>query len=95
MPAGESNPILAFLPLIMIFGVFYFLIIRPQQKKEKERQQMIKNLKKGDRIVTTGGIIGTVMHVKDDAVVLRVGDGETKIEFLKSAVTNLVGQEKV
>ncbi len=95
MQTGETNPILSFLPLVLMFAIFYFLLIRPQQKKEKDRQTMIKNLKKGDRVATTGGIIGTVLHVKDEAVVLRVGgEGETKIEFLKSAVTSLMEQEK-
>ena len=94
MQATGANPIAAFFPLILMFLVFYFLLIRPQQQKEKKRKQMIQNLKKGDRVVTTGGIIGTVVGVKDDLVVLRVGDGDTKIEFLKNAVSDLAGQEK-
>ncbi len=90
--ASQPSPILSFLPLILMFGVFYFLLIRPQQKKEKDRKAMIQDLKKGDRVVTTGGIIGTVVGVKDEIVVLRVGDADTKIEFLRNAVSNLVGQ---
>ncbi len=89
MPAQQGNPIVSFLPLILMFVVFYFLLIRPQQKKQKEVAEMIKNLKKGDRVVTTGGIIGTVQAVHDDYAVLKVGDQDTKIEVLKSAVQDL------
>ncbi len=89
MPAQQANPILSFLPLILMFVVFYFLLIRPQQKRQKEIADMVKNLKKGDRIVTSGGIIGTVMAVHDDYVVLKVGDLETNIEVLRSAIQEL------
>ena len=83
---AQSNPILSFLPLILMFVVFYFLLIRPQQKKQREHQELVKNLKKGDRIVTSGGIIGTVHTLQDDYVVLKVGDQDTKIEVLRSAI---------
>ena len=94
MQGTEANPIMAFLPLILMFGVFYFLLIRPQQKKEKDRQAMIQNLKKGDRVATSGGILGTVVGVKDNIVVLKVGEGDTKIEFLKSAVSDKMESQK-
>ena len=90
----QSNPLLAFVPLLLMFGVFYFLLIRPQRKKEKDRQTMIRDLKKGDRVVTSGGAIGTVLGVKDGIVVLRVRDGDTQIEFLKSAVSNLLKEKE-
>ena len=88
MPSAQAqtNPILTFLPLIIMFVVFYFLLIRPQQKKQREHQELVKNLKKGDRIVTSGGIIGTVHTLQDDYLVLRVGDQDTKIEVLRSAI---------
>ena len=85
--AGQSNPILAFLPLIVMFVVFYFLLIHPQQKRQKELDQMIRDLKKGDRVTTAGGIIGTIVGIQNDYVIIKVGDGETKIEILKSAIT--------
>ena len=84
---GSGNPILAFLPLIVMFVAFYFLLIQPQQKRQKELNQMIQELKKGDRIVTAGGIIGTIAGIQNDYVILKVGDSETKIEILKSAIT--------
>lgn len=85
--ASESNPIVAFAPLILMFVVFYFLLIRPQQKRQKELSQMIESIKKGDKVVTTGGLIGTVAGVQNDYVILKIGDGETKAEVLKSAIT--------
>ncbi len=94
MQGTEANPIMAFFPLILMFGVFYFLLIRPQQKKEKDKQAMIQNIKKGDRVVTSGGILGTVVGVKDNIVVLKVGDGDTKIEFLKSAISEKTESQK-
>lgn len=90
MQGSEQNPVLAFLPLILMVGIFYFLLIRPQQKKEKQRLEMIRSLKKNDCIVTTGGIVGTVVGVKGDIVVIKVGDDETKLEILKSAVSHFV-----
>jgi len=87
VPAGAPNPILSFLPLILMFIVFYFLLIRPQQNKQKELNAMVQNLKKGDRVVTAGGVIGTVAGIQEDYVVLKVGDGDLKMEVLKSAVT--------
>lgn len=87
-PAGSSaNPIMAFLPLIFMFVIFYFLLIRPQQKKQQELNKMIQELKKGDHVVTSGGIIGTIAGIQNDYLILKVGDGETKIEVLKSAVS--------
>ena len=86
-PGASGNPILAFAPLLVMFVVFYFLLIQPQQKRQKELNQTIQNLKKGDRIVTAGGVIGTIVGIQNDYVILKVGDGETKIEILKSAIT--------
>jgi preprotein translocase subunit YajC len=83
-PAG-GNPIMSFLPLILIFGVFYFLIMRPQAKKQKEHQRLLGEIKKGDDVVTTGGIIGRVTGVKDTELVLQVQEG-VRLRVLRSAV---------
>lgn len=72
----------------IMFGVMYFLLIRPQQKKEKERLNMIRDLKKGDKIVTTGGLLGSILGVQDDYVVMKVGEDGVKLEVLKSAVSH-------
>ena len=84
--AGSSNPILAYAPLVVMFGVLYFLMIRPQQKKQKDLKKFVDELKKGDKVVTSSGIIGVISGLKDTSVILKVGEGETKIEFVKSAV---------
>ncbi len=77
---------MSFLPLILIFAVFYFLIMRPQAKKQKELQRMLGELKKGDDVVTSGGIIGRVTGVKDTELVLQVQEG-VRIRVLRSAIT--------
>jgi preprotein translocase subunit YajC len=81
------------LPLLMVivatFAIFYFILIRPQQKKQKELQKMIEALKKGDRVMTSGGIFGTVVGFKDNILVLKI-DENTKIEMIKSAVVSVV-----
>lgn len=79
------NPIINFLPLILIFIIFYFLIIRPQKTKEKEHQKMLSNLNKNDQIVTSSGIHGTIINVKDKTVILRIDDN-VKIEIEKNCI---------
>lgn len=86
----EANPISLFFPFILVFVIMYFLIWRPQQKQRKELQQTLESLKKGDRVETIGGIIGTIAGIQKDYVVLKVGDNEnTKMEVLKSAISGL------
>lgn len=82
-PAG--NPILNFIPIILIFVIFYFMLIRPQQKRQSQHAKMIANLKKNDEVVTTGGIYGTIVGIKDDSFILRV-DENVKIEVQKNCV---------
>jgi len=73
------------MPIIFIFGIFYFLLIRPQQKKQKEHQKMVSELKKNDEVVTSGGMHGTVVNVKDTTLTLKV-DENVKVEINKSAI---------
>ena len=88
------NPLLSYLPFLLIFVIFYFFMIRPQQTRQRELQKMIDNLKKGDRVVTIGGVIGTITSLQNDYVVLKVGDNEnTKVEVLKSAISGLRKQD--
>ena len=92
MPAEQAvNPLvqLPIIPYVLIFLVFWFLVIKPQKDKEKQRQELLKNLKKNDEIVTSAGIHGTVVLVKDKTAVVRVDDN-VKIEFDKEAITNVV-----
>ncbi len=85
MEGQAVNPIASFLPLILIFVVFYFLLIQPQQKQKKQHEHMIKNLGKNDEVVTNGGIHGTIINVKETTVVLRVDDN-AKLEVEKYAI---------
>jgi len=78
-----------FIPLIIIFAIFYFLIIRPQRNKEKKHQEMLRNLQKGDEVVTTGGLHGAITEIKgDDIVILKIAD-DVKVEASRSAIAFL------
>jgi preprotein translocase subunit YajC len=80
-------------PMILIIGVFYLLLIRPQQKRQRELQATISELKAGDRIVTTGGIIGTITTVRDTSFFIRSAD-KSILEIARSAVAGIEGEEK-
>lgn len=82
-----------FLPMIVIFGIFYFMLIRPQQRKEKERRKMIDELKSGTRVLFSGGIIGTVTNVKDKTFVVKIAEN-VKIEVARGAVSKVLGDEE-
>ncbi|MDR2630143.1 MAG: preprotein translocase subunit YajC [Spirochaetaceae bacterium] len=91
---GNSGDIFTTLiPFALIIGIFYFLIIRPQNKKQKETQRMLSALKKGDKIVTIGGIHGVIQSVKESSVVVKV-DENTKVEFSRSAISSVVTTAK-
>jgi preprotein translocase subunit YajC len=86
---GGGSGIMTFLPFIAIIAIFYFLIIRPQNKKQKETQKMLSAIKKGDRIVTIGGIHGTIQNVREQTVIVKV-DESTKLELSRSAISSVV-----
>lgn len=88
MGQQAANPIVSFLPLIMIFVVFYFLLIRPQQKQKKQHEDMVKSLGKNDEVVTSSGVHGTILNVKDSTVILRIDDN-VKIEIEKYSIAHL------
>jgi preprotein translocase subunit YajC len=90
---GGGSLFSMFIPMVLILAIFYFLLILPQQRKQKAHQAMIRNLKKGDRVVTTGGIFGTVQSVKDDRLVVKISD-DVKIELVKNQVAQLVGEKE-
>jgi preprotein translocase subunit YajC len=81
------------LPMLLIIGVFYVLLIRPQQKRQKELQQTISQLKTGDRVVTTGGIIGTITTVRDTSFLIRSAD-KSILEIARSAIAGIEEEEK-
>jgi preprotein translocase subunit YajC len=86
---GGGSPAAMLLPIIGMLVIFYLLLIRPQQKKQKDLQQMIAALRKGDRVMTTGGIYGTIAGIRDNIIVLKVAE-DVKIEVIKSSIASLV-----
>jgi preprotein translocase subunit YajC len=96
-PQGGSgdtkSTLLSFAPIVAIVAIFYFLIIRPQNKKQKETQRMLSDLKKGDRVVTIGGIHGVIQSVRESSVILKV-DESTKVEFSRSAIASVEASGK-
>ena len=85
---------LAWLPLVFIFAIFYFLLIMPQQRRQKKWQAMLGSLKNGDKVVTQGGITGTVIALRDQYVHLRVPPDNIKLEFSRNAVVSIVNPEE-
>ena len=90
---GSGSMLTMIVPFALIIVIFYFLIIRPQRKKQKETKDMLATLRPGDRIATAGGIRGTVKHVKENTVTVKV-DSNTTIEFNKSAVTSILERKE-
>ena len=84
--ASSGGGLTSFVPIIVMIGIFYFLILRPQSKKAKETQKMLSELKKGDDVVTQGGIIGKISGIKDNEITLQIQEG-VRIRVLRSSVT--------
>ncbi len=91
---GGGGGLTMMLPLLLIFGVFYLLLILPQQKRQKRWQQMINELKTGDRVTTQGGIRGSIVAIKEDALHLRVPPDNLRLEVAKSAVASVVRDDE-
>lgn len=89
---GSSNPILGFLPIILIFAIFYFLLFLPMQRQKKQQQKMIRELQKGATVLTNGGLIGVVDKLDDETIVLRVRPDNVKLEVARNAVAALLGE---
>lgn len=88
---GQSGAagLLSLVPMLLILLIFYFLLIRPQQQRQKKHQHMLSELKKGDRVITAGGLFATVLSVKEDRIVATIGD-DVKVEIGKQFVTGLI-----
>ncbi len=89
MQSQQSNIFVQLVPMVMIFGIFYFLVIMPEKKKQKAHQETLKSLRKNDEVITSSGIHGIVVNVKDKTVVLRL-DENVRVEFEKDAITAVV-----
>jgi preprotein translocase subunit YajC len=94
-PAGsqsgpQQNPLIAFLPMILLVVVFYFILIRPQQQRAKLQAKMLEALKSGDKVVTSAGIVGTVVTVKEKDKTVTIRSGDAKFEVTKSSITEII-----
>ena len=91
--SGDPSGLTFLMSLVMVFVVMYFMILRPQSKRQKEREAMLKNVKKGDQILTSGGIFGTVLAQKgEDRIVVRIADN-VRVEMSRAAVSAVVGSD--
>jgi len=88
-PEQQANPLTSLLPLVFIFVIFYFLLIRPQSKKAKEHKQMVEALAKGDEVVTNGGLLGKLVKVGDNFVEVELADGVT-VKLQRQAIANVM-----
>lgn len=91
-PAGGGG-LIGMLPLLLLIPLMYFVMIRPQQKRQKQWQEMLGGIKTGDRVTTSGGIRGIILSIKDDAIIIRVAPDNIKMEIAKSAIASVTTQD--
>ena len=91
----DGQGLAQFIPLILIFVIFYFFLIRPQQKRVKEHRAMVNGLKRGDEVITSGGIIGTVDRVMEDDRIEVLISNDIKVQIIKSTITSLLKKEEI
>jgi len=91
----QSSPssLLGLAPIVLIFAIFYFLLFLPMQKQKKQQQKMLRELKAGDAVVTSGGVVGTITAIDAETLILRVKPDNLKLQFARSAVSSLVATE--
>ena len=87
------NSLVGFLPILLIFAIFYFLLFMPMQRQKKQQQKMLKELQNGNTVLTSGGIVGTIVSIDDEMLVLRVKPDNIKLQVARSAVSNLIPAE--
>jgi preprotein translocase subunit YajC len=92
-PAPTGSGFSMLLPILLFIPLLYLLMIRPQQKRQKQWQKMLADIKNGDRVTTAGGIRGVILSIKDDAIVIRVAPDNLKLEIAKSAIASVTTQE--
>jgi preprotein translocase subunit YajC len=93
--AGAGGGLLGFLPIFLLIPVMYLVMIRPQQKRQKQWQEMLASIKNGDRITTAGGIRGIIVSLKDDTIIIRVAPDNIKLEVAKSAIASVTATDGV
>ena len=87
---SSPNSLVGFLPILLIFGIFYFLLFLPMQRQKKQTAKMLAELQNGDTVITSGGIVGTIVAIDNDTLVLRVKPDNIKLQVARSAVSSLV-----
>ena len=93
LQSASPNSLLGFLPILLIFGIFYFLLFLPMQRQRKQTQKMLAGLQNGTTVATSGGIIGTIVAIEDDTLVLRVKPDNVKIQVARSSVSSMISGE--
>jgi preprotein translocase subunit YajC len=91
--ASPASPLMSFLPLLFIVAIFYFLVFMPMQRQKKQQSQMLAGLQSGNEVLTTGGIVGTIISITGDMLILRVKPDNIKLQVARSAVASLVNQQ--
>ena len=91
---GASGGMMTFLPILLFIPLLYLIMIRPQQKRQKQWQQMLSGIKSGDKVTTAGGIRGTIISLKDDSIIIRVAPDNLKLEVAKSAIASVTTQDE-
>ena len=86
---AQPSPLLQFAPFVFIIAIFYFLVFMPMQRQKKQQQELLRNLKNGDTVVTSGGLVGIIHSLTDDTVVLRVKPENVKLQFTRSSIAGL------
>ncbi len=92
-PTSPSSFLSGILPIVLMIAIFYFLVFMPMRRQQKNQKEMIKALENGQTVLTSGGIIGTIVSVNDDTLVLRIKPDNLKIQVARSAITSLVGAD--
>jgi preprotein translocase subunit YajC len=92
-PVGSSSSLITMLPILLFIPLLYFLMIRPQQKRQKQWQSMLAGIKSGDRVTTAGGIRGIILSIKDDSIIIRVAPDNLKLEVAKNAIASVTTQD--
>ncbi|MGE5569595.1 MAG: preprotein translocase subunit YajC [Rhodospirillales bacterium] len=91
--APAANPLVGFLPILLIFAIFYFLLFMPMQRQRKRQQKMLSELQNGNVVLTNGGILGTIVAIEGDTLIIRVKPDNVKLQVARSAVASLVSGE--
>jgi preprotein translocase subunit YajC len=93
VPAPAGNGLYTMLPILLFIPLLYFMMIRPQQRRQKQWQEMLSSIKAGDRVTTAGGIRGIILSIKDDSIIIRVAPDNLKLEVAKNAIASVTTQD--